>query len=135
MSLIITPINFRNRPAKIPLLFNKKWYNSIFKIKDINCIKLSKSKVNFVIPEDMFNNGLHLRQWNKGDKILLSTTKKHSLISDLFINNKFSRLDKFIHPIVVDSLDKIVWIPGIAHGDININNGLSKLKNIEWVQA
>ena len=135
MFLIITPIDFKKRPAKTPLLCNKKWYDSIFKIEDINCFQLSKSKASFVVSDNIIKNGLYLRQWRVGDKMLLSTSKKHSLLSDLFIDNKFSGLDKFIHPIVVDSLDEIVWIPGIAHGDIKINTSSSKLKNIVWVQS
>ena len=34
-------------------------------------------------------------------------------ISDIFINSKISKSERLIWPVVVDSNDTVVWIPGL----------------------
>ena len=76
-----------------------------------------------------------MRRWKEGDRILSATSNKHILISDLYINNKLSTLGKLIHPIIVDKTDQIVWVPGMAHADLQEKSTKQKIKVIEWVQA
>ena len=51
----------------------------------------------------------------------------------LNINNKLSRYKKLTQPVVVDNNDRILWIPGLLHGDINYNEN-DKTKVINWIQ-
>ena len=75
-----------------------------------------------------------LQSMKKGDKIQSATSKKHLLISDLFINNKLSKYNKLTQPLVVDKLDRIIWVPGLSHGNIKELSKHTNSKIIEWVQ-
>ena len=55
-------------------------------------------------------------------------------LSDLFINNKLSKYNKLTQPLVVDKLDRIIWVPGLAHGNIKELSKHTNSKIIEWVQ-
>ena len=122
-------------PDKIKLTPNKKWYNSYFHLMENHNIIYSANKNKFSIPLDLYINGLYMRRWKKGDRILSATSKKHILISDLYINNKLSTLGKLMHPIIVDKTDRIVWVPGMAHAELQEKQKIQKIKVIEWVQA
>jgi len=76
-----------------------------------------------------------MRRWKEGDRIISAGSKKHILISDLFINNKLSMIAKLIHPIIVDKTDQILWVPNIAHAELKIKPINQKMKVIEWIQA
>ena len=80
-----------------------------------------------------FKMGLYIRRWEHGDKILLSTSKRKVLISDLFINNKLSKVGKLIQPIIVNKMGCIVWIPGLAHAKLQKYPLKQKNKVIEWM--
>lgn len=54
---------------------------------------------------------LYIRNARKGEKIVLKGLNKHKKISDIFIDEKISKFDRKNFPILVDSEDKIVWIP------------------------
>ena len=87
------------------------------------------------MPLGLYTNGLYMRRWREGDRILSATSNKHLLISDLFINNKLSILGKLMHPIIVDKKDQIVWVPGMAHAELQEKPTKQKIKVIEWVQT
>ena len=123
------------RPTRTQLLYNSAWYNSSFKIYNIRHFQSSKNKNNFIVSKNLLNKGLYLRRWIRGDRLISSTSKKHTLVSDIFINNKLSGIHKLIQPIVVNRLDEIVWIPGIVHAQIKNLNASVPLKNIEWIPA
>ena len=89
----------------------------------------------FSIPLNIYKNGLYMRRWHAGDRMLSATSNKNILISDLFINNKLSIIGKLLHPIIVDKMDHILWVPGMAHAKIKRNTKNQKIKVIEWVQA
>ena len=76
-----------------------------------------------------------MRRWKEGDKIISAGSKKHILISDLFINNKLSIIGKLIHPIIVDRTDRILWVPNMAYGVLQNEPITPKMKVIEWIQA
>ena len=40
-----------------------------------------------------------------------------------------------MHPIIVDKSDRIVWVPGMAHADLQEKPIKQKIKVIEWIQA
>ena len=132
MILIITSSEVINRPKMIKLTTKQDWYNSFFSMKNAPHYSKSINKKQLIVTDSIVQNGLYIRRWNRGDKIFSFTSKKHTLVSDLFINNKFSEYDKLVQPIVVDDKGGIVWIPGIAHAIIEDNCDVNNMKVLEW---
>ena len=85
------------------------------------------------LTEDLINDGLYLRRWKYGDKILSSNSTRYILLSNLFINNKISRIDKLLQPVIVNKLDEIIWIPGLAHAKLLDKSLIYKRKLLEWI--
>lgn len=56
---------------------------------------------------------LIVRTRKLGDKINVKGMTGSKKIKDIFIDNKISKSSRDLWPIVVDSLDRVVWIPGI----------------------
>ena len=82
----------------------------------------------------VYDEGLYVRSWKNGDKICSATSNYNILLSDLFINNKLSKYEKLIQPIVVNKLDKILWKPGLLHGK-NSFNKCEKNQVINWMRT
>jgi len=86
-----------------------QWYKTYFTI--------SKSKPNnndctyLKIPNKYIYNGLYVTHWSHGDKIKVN--KQSKKISDLFVNKKISNYNKKYYPIIRDSNNNILWVPGI----------------------
>jgi len=133
--LISDYMHFLKDPEKIKLTQNKKWYNSIFTIVNGDNADLSIDKNQCLLAEDLMNDGLYLRRWKNGDKILSSNSTQHILLSNLFINNKISKIGKLTWPIVVNKLDDILWVPGLAHAKLPDEASFYKRKLIEWIPA
>ena len=64
----------------------------------------------------------------KINKDNVEITKK---ISDIFIDNKVSLVDKKYYPILRDSNNQIIWIPKL---ESNLVQNLSFSKQIFWVE-
>ena len=124
----------KKKPEIIELKHNKKWYETNFQIRNENTNIFSYNKKKFSIPLNQFEKGLFIRRWQTGDKLISSTCNKQILISDLFINNKLSKYNKLTQPIIVNKMDRILWVPGLAHGKIEHGNNKSISKVIEWIQ-
>lgn len=62
---------------------------------------------------------LYVRYKNDGDKIYVKGMSDSKKIKDIFINEKISINDRNKWPIVVDSNDNIVWIPGLKKSKYN----------------
>lgn len=71
--------------------------------------RLDKSEVNFP---------LYIRTRKYGDKISLKGTKGHKKVKDIFIDEKIPMHQRDKWPIVVDSKDEVIWIPGIKKSKI-----------------
>lgn len=56
---------------------------------------------------------LYLRNRRVGDKMEVKGLDGSKKIKDIFINSKISRINRDNFPILVDSDDKILWLPGI----------------------
>ena len=56
---------------------------------------------------------LYVRNRKDGDKMEVKGMKGSKKVSDIFINEKVKTNDRKLWPIVLDSKDNIVWIPGI----------------------
>ena len=80
-------------------------------INDNNYARLNKEDL--VFP-------LHIRTRKVGDKMYVKGMNKQKKVKDIFINSKIPLSKRDIWPIVVDSKDKVVWIPGIKKSKFDI---------------
>lgn len=83
--------------------------NKIIKVKD------SVLTSNYVIHIDSSNIllPLYVRNVKPGDLMTIKNMKGHKKIKDIFINEKINMTDRIGYPVVVDSNDEIIWLPGI----------------------
>lgn len=106
----------------ITKLINNEDYEYI--IKDV--VKLPNGKKIEILEssEETDNNIIYLnsndiklpikvRNKKSGDTIQIKNMVGTKKIKDIFINSKISKRDRMIWPIVVDSNDNILWIPGL----------------------
>ena len=63
---------------------------------------------------------LYVRNRKDGDKISVKNLNGSKKVSDIFIDNKVSKRYRDIYPIIVDSNDKIIFIPGIKKSNLDI---------------
>ena len=94
----------------------------------------SDEKLFFILSRDKFKEGISIRKWKSGDRILLSPNGIFKKVSKIFIDYKIPLLNKNNYPIVVDNMDNILWIPGIRYGALKDNIGSSQQENykIKW---
>lgn len=59
------------------------------------------------------NLPLYVRTRKLGDKISLKGTVGHKKLKDIFIDSKIPIRERDKWPVVVDSKDEVIWIPGI----------------------
>ncbi|MDD3241248.1 MAG: tRNA lysidine(34) synthetase TilS [Bacilli bacterium] len=97
-----------------------------YEIELINFVSLPNKK-NLEIVESWDTNGneicrintnevcfpLRVRTRRHGDKMSLKGTNGHKKVKDIFIDKKIDIKERDMWPIVVDSKDNIVWIPGL----------------------
>ena len=112
-----------------------KWHSGFFKSWNALNAKLLDNKNLLCVPIDLYKEGLYVRSWQYGDRMVSSTSGSNVLISDIFINNKLSKYDKLIQPLLVDNNDNILWIPGLMHGNINFQKKSEIKRIIEWARA
>ncbi len=87
----------------LSMKFLKKQFSADFNIsREKNCIHIDYSLLTFP---------LKLRRWKEGDTFFPFGMKKHKKISDFFIDNKFSLLQKE-QTWILESGNDIVWITG-----------------------
>ncbi len=118
---------------KISLVDNAVWNNFIFKI-EYQSDDIDINKNCFYICRDLFIKGLFIRNWNVGDFYKNKKDEKKR-VSRLFLKNKFNNYAKMIYPLVVDSNDQILWIPGLENnfnqsGKFSKNNCIKISKEI-----
>ena len=111
--------NKKKYEKKINLIDDAVWGDYIFKLeKTYESGNDVFDKNNFYVQVDLFSRGLFIRNWHLGDFYIDSKNKKKR-VSKLFLKNKFNNYKKMIHPLIVDSNDKILWIPGLVN---NLDN-------------
>ena len=124
--------------AQIKNKSNKKEYDYILKDE----IKLSNSHIIKMIKEDddTSNNTiklnskeitmpLHIRTKKEGDKIKIKGLNGRKKIKDIFIDEKIPLEERIIYPILTDSKDNILWIPGLKKSEFD----KSKTKNYDII--
>ena len=62
---------------------------------------------------------LYVRSRKDGDKIEVMNLSGSKKVKDIFIDEKIPMSERNLWPIVVDSNDNIVWIPGIKKSKYN----------------
>lgn len=65
---------------------------------------------------------LYVRNKRNGDYIELKGTNGKRPVSDIFIDCKINRIDRNSYPVVVDSKDKIIWIPKLKKSKYDSKN-------------
>ena len=83
--------------------------------KNIEVIKSSKLDDNNICRLDskMIKLPLYVRNRRDGDKMTVKGMLGRKKVSDIFIDCKVSSKDRELWPIVCDSGDNIVWVPGL----------------------
>lgn len=97
---------------------NLNWYNSKFYLDECEVHQIENNQC-FLVDKTYYGKGVYVRNWKHGDLLFDNKSKKKKKISELFIKNKFSKLHKLIHPIVVDYKDNPIWIPNLRHSNCN----------------
>ena len=67
-------------------------------------IKLNSKEISFP---------LYIRSRKEGDKMIIKNMTSSKKIKDIFIDSKLSKEERDTFPIVVDSKDEIIWLPGL----------------------
>ena len=62
---------------------------------------------------------LRVRTRKNGDRITLKTMNKNKKVNEVFINSKIPLSKRDLWPIVVDSADKVIWIPNVKKSKYN----------------
>ncbi len=92
-------------------------YNDYIKINNyiIETINKSNEKSNYIIrlnSEDL-SLPLHIRCMNSDDVMQIKNMKGKKKVNDIFKNAKIDLNIRKIYPVVVDSENRIIWLPGI----------------------
>lgn len=115
--------------------FNKVNEMSSYKIEIVDEVKLPNGKIitrlnesnltdNNVIylNSDELSLPLYVRNKKIGDKMIVKNMSSYKKLKEIFINAKVDKEKRSEYPIVVDSDDKIVWIPGIKKSNFDRKN-------------
>lgn len=65
---------------------------------------------------------LYVRTRKDGDKMIVKNMNSYKKIKDIFIDEKLPKEERDAYPIVVDSNDEILWIPGIKKSKFDASN-------------
>ena len=100
---------------KLVNLPNGKIIEKIYDTEDTsnNVIKLNSKEI--TLP-------LYVRNKKNGDKIEVKGLNGSKKISDIFIDSKIKPSDRKIWPVVLDSKNQIVWIPGLKKSKLDKKN-------------
>ncbi len=63
---------------------------------------------------------LHVRTRKNGDKMIVKGMLGHKKLNDIFINSKIPTNKRDMWPVVVDSNETIVWLPGLKKSKFDI---------------
>lgn len=65
---------------------------------------------------------LYVRNRHDGDKIKLKGLNAYKKVSEIFINEKIKTNDRNSWPVVLDSKEEIVWLPGLKKSSLDKKN-------------
>lgn len=78
-----------------------------------NCIRLNSSEIKWP---------LFVRNRKEGDRMVIKNMKNSKKIKDIFIDLKLNEEERNLQPIVVDSNDNIIWLPGLKKSQFDKAN-------------
>lgn len=78
-----------------------------------NCTDGNSSNNCIYLLSDEIKLPLKLRSKTNGDKIFIKNMNGSKKISDVFIDSKIPSYERDIYPILVDSENTVLWIPGL----------------------
>ena len=83
--------------------------------KNIEVVDKSNATDNFIcrLSKDEIKLPLHVRSRREGDKMNVKGMIGSKKINDIFIDSKIPMQEREIWPVVVDSNENIVWLPGL----------------------
>lgn len=83
--------------------------------KNIEVVDSSNSNTNFIcrLNSNEVKLPLYIRTRRDGDKMTVKGMVGRKKINDIFIDNKISMKERELWPVVVDSNENIVWLPGL----------------------
>lgn len=83
--------------------------------KNIEVLNESEQTDNFIcrLSKDEVKFPLRVRTRRNGDKIIIKGMIGSKKVNDVFINEKITVTERDMWPIVVDSDDVVVWLPGL----------------------
>lgn len=108
---------------KLSMAYLKDDFEYKYELKDE--VTVYNGKFTILKETDMTNNyichldssmiklPLYVRNKREGDKIEVLNLSGSKKVKDIFIDSKLNITERNIYPILVDSDDKILWIPGI----------------------
>ncbi len=96
--------------ANLPNGRNIEFVSEAF-VNDNNHCRLSSGDV--VLP-------LHVRTRKSGDKMKVKGLNGSKKVKDIFIDSKIPIGQRDLWPVVVDSTDKIVWLPGLKKSKFDV---------------
>lgn len=93
------------------------------KEKIIKIATCDKDKSNFILRlnSQEISFPLYIRYRKDGDKMKLKNLEGHKKIKDIFINEKIPLEKRDSWPLIVDSNDQILWIPGVKKSNFDKN--------------
>ena len=111
---------------------NKEFKNYKIELKD-NLVLENGMKFVKLTLEENGNDTLHLessmvklplyvRNRRNGDFIELKGINGRKKVSEIFIDKKINKSERDVYPIVVDSLDRIIWIPNLKKSKYDSKN-------------
>lgn len=56
---------------------------------------------------------LYVRTRRNGDKMIVKGMNGHKKVNDIFIDSKIVSKDRNVWPVVVDSEERVIWVPGL----------------------
>ena len=119
------PLNIKILKSYNTLKFNINLDSNDYKYEIIDEVKIPTGIIRKINNTNLTNNyvchldssklklPLYVRNRQEGDYIEILGLSGKKKIKDVFINEKIDKDIRDKYPIVVDSLDNIVWIPGI----------------------
>lgn len=110
-TMILGSIEQKNNEYEIEIIKSVNLPNG----RNIEVIDEAESNTNFFCRLDSteVKLPLHVRTRRDGDKMTVKGMIGRKKVNDIFIDNKISTSDRDTWPVVVDSDENIVWLPGL----------------------
>lgn len=91
--------------------------------KFIKFVEESKINDNFIcrLNSKDVSIPLHVRTRKNGDKMVVKGMMGHKKLNDIFINSKIPMHERDMWPVVVDSNETIVWLPGLKKSNLDVS--------------